>query len=81
MPFLSVIVELGQPAQGPHMQIDDAALKAAEDDVAAVLGDRGSHPGLDELADLADQSVVPGSGAPASSATRASASTTGSPDR
>ena len=30
MPFFSVIVELGQPAQAPRMcRIDDAALEAA----------------------------------------------------
>jgi len=34
-----------------HIEIDDAVLEAAERDVAAVIGDRGTNPGLDQFLD------------------------------
>src|SRR3974377_1973893 len=37
-----------------HVEIDDAILETAESDVAAVVGDRGANPGLDQLLDGGD---------------------------
>ena len=55
MPCRSVAVEDGQPEQAPFMsRIDHAVLEAAERDVAAVIGDRRPHPGLDQFLDGGD---------------------------
>src|SRR4051812_26468549 len=43
-----------------HGEIDLAAAKAAIDDVAAVLRDRRTHSGFDQLADLGDDLGVGG---------------------
>src|SRR3569832_854566 len=37
-----------------HVEIDDAILEAAEGDVAAVIGDRRPHAGLDQILDHVD---------------------------
>ena len=42
------------------MQIDDAVAIALEDDVAAVLGHRRAHPGLEQLLDGLDRLLVLG---------------------
>src|ERR1700752_2707180 len=34
-----------------HVEIDDAVLETAEGDVAAVIGNRRPHPGLDQVLD------------------------------
>ncbi len=49
MPILSVMVEEGQPAHAPCMQVDDA-VEAVERDVAAIL----RHGQFEQLLDLAD---------------------------
>ena len=55
MPCFSVAVEDGQPEQAPFMcEVHDAILEAAERDVAAVIGDRRTHAGLDQLLDGGD---------------------------
>ena len=55
MPMRKVAVELGQPEQDAlEMDIDDPALEAAKDDVAAVLGHRRAHAGVEQLLDLRD---------------------------
>ena len=38
-----------------HVEIDDAVPEAAEGDVAAVIGDRGAHPGFDQVLDGRDR--------------------------
>ena len=38
-----------------HVEIDDAVPEAAEGDVAAVIGDRGAHPGFDQVLDGGDR--------------------------
>src|SRR5262245_7230837 len=43
-----------------HVEIDDAVLEAAEGDVAAVIGDRRPHPGLDQLLDGGDRLGIGG---------------------
>ncbi len=40
------------------MQVDDPVLEAAEDDIAAVLGDGWAHARLDQLLDLRGDLVV-----------------------
>ena len=60
MPFFRVMVELGQPGAGAaHVQVDDAALEALEDDVAAVLRHRRPDAGVDQLLDPAHGLVLP----------------------
>ena len=57
MPFLSVMVEDGQPAQEPcrcSETMPVAAVKALEDDVAAILRHGGTHAGVDQFLDLGD---------------------------
>ena len=61
MPCLSVAVEEGQPEQAPFIvEIDDPVAEALEDDVAAVAGDRGADPRLDQLLDRLDRLGVLG---------------------
>ena len=57
MPFFSVMVEDGQPAQEPcrcSKTMPRAAVEALEDDVAAILRHGGAHAGLDQFLDLLD---------------------------
>ena len=59
MPWRSVAVELGQPAAGAaHVQEHDAILEAVEDDVAAVIGNRGPHARIEQLLDGLDGILV-----------------------
>ena len=52
MPWRSVAVELGQPAQAPRMcREHDAVLEAVEGDVAAVVGDGRAHARVQQLLD------------------------------
>src|SRR6516225_10993728 len=41
-----------------HVEIDDAILETAERDVAAIVGDCGADPGLDQLLDGGDRGGV-----------------------
>jgi hypothetical protein len=41
-----------------HVEIDDAILETAESDIAAIVGDRGANPGLDQLLDGGDRGGV-----------------------
>ena len=57
MPFFSVMVEDGQPAQEPRMcrkTMPVAVVEALEDDVAAVLRHRRAHARFDQFLDLGD---------------------------
>jgi hypothetical protein len=45
-------------ARALHVQVDDAVLEAVEDDVAAILGDGGAHPRVEQLLDLGDDLVL-----------------------
>src|SRR5450631_4353832 len=38
-----------------HVEVDDAVLEAAKGDVAAITGDRGAHPGFDQVLDGRDR--------------------------
>ena len=59
------------------MQVDDAVLEALEDDVAAVLGHRRAHPGVEQFLDLGDDLVVLGFRHAVARGSRPSASRTG----
>src|ERR1700752_924007 len=41
-----------------HVQIDDAILETAESDIAAIVGDRGADPGLDQFLDRGDRGGI-----------------------
>ena len=58
MPWRSVAVDDGQPEQAPFMLRDDAILETAESDIAAIVGNRGANPGLDQLLDGGDRGGV-----------------------
>ena len=47
-------------ARALHGEEQGAVLVAAIDDIAAVLGDRRAHPGLDEIAELVDDLGIGG---------------------
>jgi hypothetical protein len=40
------------------MQVDDPVVEVVEDDVAAVLGDRRTHPSLEQFLDLNDDVAI-----------------------
>ena len=40
------------------MQVDDAAIEAVEEDVAAVLRHGWAHPGVQQFLNLSDQLVI-----------------------